>query len=108
MDNHKRMYRVYFEEGLNLRGKRPKRNRSVAHRQPVEGNASSLHECWSMDFVCDQLYNGNRFRALTVVDDYSRRCLAIYAGKSLKGSDVVQVMETVTDNPFIESFNGSF
>ncbi|MDO6811330.1 IS3 family transposase [Zobellia galactanivorans] len=151
MDNHKRMYRVYCEEGLNLRSKRPKRNRSAAHRQPSEGNASSLNECWSMDFVCDQFYNGNRFRALTVVDNYSRKCLAIHAGKSLKGSDVVQVMEAITfgnevlpkrvkvdngsefiskildkwayennveldfsrpgkptDNPFIESFNGSF
>jgi putative transposase len=49
-----------------------------------------------MDFVCDQLYNGRRFRALTVVDNFSRRCLAIHAGKSLKGSDVVQVMETIT------------
>nr|WP_276167402.1 IS3 family transposase [Zobellia alginiliquefaciens] len=151
MDNHKRMYRVYCEEGLNLRSKRPKRNRSAAHRQPNQGNASSLNECWSMDFVCDQFYNGNRFRALTIVDNYSRKCLAIHAGKSLKGSDVVQVMETITfgnevlpkrvkvdngsefiskvldkwayennveldfsrpgkptDNPFIESFNGSF
>ena len=151
MDNHKRMYRVYCEEGLNLRSKRPKRNRSAAHRQPSEGNASSLNECWSMDFVCDQFYNGKRFRALTVVDNYSRKCLAIHAGKSLKGSDVVQVMEAITfgnevlpkrvkvdngsefiskildkwayennveldfsrpgkptDNPFIESFNGSF
>jgi len=151
MDNHKRMYRVYCEEGLNLRGKRPKRNRSAAHGQPSEGNASSLNECWSMDFICDQLYNGNRFRALTIVDNFSRKCLAIHAGKSLKGSDVVQVMEAITfgnevlpkrvkvdngsefiskvldkwayennveldfsrpgkptDNPFIESFNGSF
>ena len=49
-----------------------------------------------MDFVCDQLYNGNRFRALTIVDNFSRKCLAIHAGKSLKGSDVVQVMETIT------------
>ena len=49
-----------------------------------------------MDFVSDQLYNGSRFRALTVVDNYSRKCLAIHAGKSLKGSDVVQVMETIT------------
>lgn len=49
-----------------------------------------------MDFVSDQLYNGSRFRALTVMDNYSRKCLAIHAGKSLKGSDVVQVMEAIT------------
>ena len=88
MDNHKRMYRDFCEEGLNLRSKWPKRNRSAAHRQPAEGNVSSLNECWSMDFVSDQLYNGNRFRALTLVDN-SRECWAIYTGKSLKGSDVV-------------------
>ena len=49
-----------------------------------------------MDFVCDQLYDGSRFRALTILGNYSRKCFAIYAGKSLKGSDVVQVMESVT------------
>lgn len=101
MDNHKRVYRVYCEEGLNLRSKRPKRNRSAAHRQPNEGNASSLHECWSMDFVSDQLYNGSRFRALTVVDNYSRKCFAIHAGKSLKGSYVVQVMKPL---PLVTKF----
>ncbi len=58
-DNHKRVYRVYCEEGLNLRSKRPKRNRSAANRQLSEGNASSLHEWWSMDSICDQLYIGN-------------------------------------------------
>ncbi|MAZ26333.1 MAG: hypothetical protein CL868_04540 [Cytophagaceae bacterium] len=59
MDNHNCVYRVYCEEGLNLRSKRPKRSRCAAHRQPVLGNASSLHECWSMDFVTDQLYECN-------------------------------------------------
>jgi putative transposase len=38
-----------------------------------------------MDFVSDNLFNGRRFRALTVVDNFSRECLAIHAGKSLKG-----------------------
>lgn len=98
MDNHKRMYRVYCEEGLNLRPKRPKRNRSAAHRKPLDGSASSLHECWSMDFVSDQLYDGSRFRALTVVDNFSRKCLSIHAGKSLKGSDVVGAMERITES----------
>lgn len=49
-----------------------------------------------MDFVCDQLYYGIRCRALIVVDNFSRKCLAIHAGKSLKGTDVVQVIDTIT------------
>ncbi len=84
LDNHKRLYRLYCEEGLNLRSKRPKRHRSAANRKPVPGNASSLYQCWSMDFVTDHLYGSTRFRALTIVNNYSRKCLAIYAGKSLK------------------------
>ena len=36
-----------------------------------------------MDFVADQLFDGRRFRALTVVDNYSRTCLAIHAGQSV-------------------------
>jgi putative transposase len=43
--------------------------------------------------VSDNLFNGRRFRALTVVDNFSRECVAIHAGKSLKGEDVVGVME---------------
>jgi putative transposase len=46
-----------------------------------------------MDFVADALFDGRRFRALTVVDNYSRECLDIEVGQSLKGEDVVCVME---------------
>jgi putative transposase len=75
-DNHKRTYRIYKEEGLNLRSKRPRRNKTAAHRQqrPL---LTGPHQCWSMDFVCDQLFDGRRFRALTLVDNYSRECLEI-------------------------------
>ena len=52
-----------------------------------------VDECWSMDFVCDSLFNGHRFRSLTIVDNYSRECLAIEVGQSLKGGDVVEVMD---------------
>lgn len=46
-----------------------------------------------MDFVSDQLFDGRKFRALTLVDNYSRKCLAIQVGQSIKGMDVVEVME---------------
>ena len=45
--------------------------------------------------MSDSLFNGRRFRAPTVVDNFSRECLAIHAGKSLKGEDVVSIMETL-------------
>lgn len=46
-----------------------------------------------MDFVSDALFNGRRFRALAVVDNYSRECLAIHVGRAIRGSDVVDVMK---------------
>ena len=147
--NHKRIYRLYKEEGLNLRSKRPRRRRCAANRlerlQP-----SAANQVWSMDFVSDALFNGKKFRALTVVDNHTRECLAIEVGQSLTGEDVVRALQGLaqqgralpariqadngpefvsisldkwaydnsvvldfsrpgkpTDNPFIESFNGS-
>jgi len=45
-----------------------------------------------MDFVSDQLFDGSRFRALTIVDNFSRRCMAIHPEKSIKGENVVEVL----------------
>ncbi|EAT7400402.1 IS3 family transposase [Salmonella enterica subsp. enterica serovar Bonariensis] len=90
--NHKKTHRIYCQEGLNLRRKRPRRHVSAVHRKqrPV---LTHVDQCWSMDLVSDNLFNGHRFRALTVVDNFSRECLAIHVGKSLRGEDVVGVME---------------
>lgn len=90
--NHKRVYRLYKLQGLNLRSKRPRRNRAAAHRLDRIA-PSHPHQSWSMDFVADQLFDGRRFRALTVVDNFSRKCLAIHIGQSLKGPDVKGIME---------------
>jgi putative transposase len=48
-----------------------------------------------VDFVADALFDGRKIRALTLVDNYSRRCLAIHVGQSLKGTDVVAVREAL-------------
>lgn len=55
-DNHKRVYRVYKEEGLNLRSKRPRRSRSAAHRL-MRFDTPAINRVWSMDFVQDALFN---------------------------------------------------
>jgi putative transposase len=93
-DNHKRVYRLYREQGLSLRCKRPKRNKAVQPRQPRKP-ATQENQIWSMDFVADNLFDGRKLRMLTVVDCYSRQSLAIHVGQRLTGEDVVQVLNHV-------------
>jgi len=92
-DNHKRLRRIYREQGLNLRTKRPSRNRSRQHRvEKVE--AVRANQTWSMDFVADQLFDGRKFRILTIVDNFSKKCPGLFAGQSSKGADVVNFLKT--------------
>ena len=63
----KRCYRLYVEEGLTLRRKRPWRHATAVHREQRRP-ATARDGIWSMDFVAVQLADGRRFRALTVLD----------------------------------------
>ena len=63
--NHKRVYRLYRNDGLSLRLKKPRRNVSAANRDRQLA-ALAANEMWSMDFVSDALFDGRRLRALTV------------------------------------------
>ena len=65
--NHKRVYRLYVEEGLSLRIKRPRRHKTSKPRRG-RTEVQSANECWSMDFMSDQLFDGRRIRLLTIVD----------------------------------------
>jgi putative transposase len=89
--NHKRVYRLYCEEGLNLRAKKRKRP-GAALRIPRQ-QACCLNDTWSMDFAADSLFNGKRFRVLTVVDNFSRECVGIKVGQSLRGDEVVALLD---------------
>lgn len=93
--NKKLVYRLYCEEGLQLRSRTPRRHKSCQVRQQ-EPKATQADESWSMDFMADQLFNGQRFRILTIVDNFSRESLAIRAGQRLTGDDVVKTLETVS------------
>lgn len=85
--NHKHVYRLYELQGLNYRRKRPCGSRSAAHRlSRVQSGRFFQH--WSLNFVADQFFEGRRFRALTVVHNWSPKCLTIHVGQSIKGSDV--------------------
>lgn len=93
--NHKRVYRLYRDDGLSLRLKRPRRNVSAANRdrQPA---ASAANEMWSMDFVSDARFEGRRLRALTVVDAFARAALAIDVDQGIKGEQVFEAMTRIT------------
>jgi len=91
--NHKRVYRIYREEGLNLRCK-TKRKRISGTRIPRQ-DTTAVNQCWAMDFVSDCLFNGKRFRALTVIDIFSRECLTIYADQRINGEKVVKALEMI-------------
>lgn len=85
------VYRLYREEGLTLRTKQPRRRKMVVHRQ-ARCRPERPNEAWSLDFVHDQLSNGQKFRMLTVVDVFSREALAIEVGQRLRGENVVEVL----------------
>ena len=93
--NHKLVYRIYTEEGLQMRRQRPRRNRSCQVRV-ARPAAIRANENWSMDFMADQLFSGQRFRILTLVDNFTRESLAIRVGKRLTGDHVVEILESVT------------
>ena len=90
--NRKRVYWLYREEALQVRTKKRKKKIATQVRIP-QSEASKSDERWSMDFVMDHLVGGKRFRVLTLVDLYSRECLALKAGFSLRGGDVAAVLD---------------
>ena len=85
------IYRLYREEGLSLRTKRPRRRKMVVHRE-ARCQPKHPNEAWSLDFIHDELSNGKKFRALTIVDIFTREGLAIEVGHRLRGENVVDVL----------------
>ena len=91
--NHKRVYRIYRSLALQLR---PRRKRGVRY---VRGNdipaVTRPDERWSIDFVHDRLATGRAFRAFTVIDDFSRECIALDLDFSFSGSRVAQIFDRI-------------
>lgn len=89
--NHKRVHRVYREEGLAVRHRRRKRSSTTRVPRPAPPTAPTVR--WSMDFMRDTLADGRVFRVLNVVDDFSRQCLAMEVDTSLPGLRVTRVLD---------------
>jgi putative transposase len=110
--NHKRVERIWREEGLKVPKRHPKRGRLYFN----EGSCIRLRPCWknhvwSYDFVAERLMDGKKIRLLTVLDEYTRKCLAIEVDYHLTSNDILDTLshlfmtEGVPD--YIRSDNGS-
>ncbi|WP_152562926.1 MULTISPECIES: IS3 family transposase [unclassified Serratia (in: enterobacteria)] len=93
--NPKRVYRIYCELSLNMRIK-PKKRLKRDKPEPLAVPESS-NECWSMDFMHDQLSDGRSVRLLNVIDDFNREALAIEVDFSLPANRVVRTLERLIE-----------
>jgi len=91
--NHKRVERIWRLEGLKVPQKQPKRGRlwlndgSIVRLRP-----EFPKHVWSYDFMQDHTQDGNPFRILNIIDEYTRECLAVRVARSLTHKDVLEVL----------------
>ncbi len=108
--NHKRVARVWRKDGLSLPRRRPRKRYHKAHRVMIE-QATRPNEVWTYDFVHDWCVTGQKLKILTVVDEYTRECLATETRTSIKSSSVLAVLERLVSERgaprFLRSDNGS-
>lgn len=91
--NHKRVFRIWQREGLKVPMKQPKRGRLWLN----DGSCIRLRpqyrgHVWAYDFVQDRTRGGRKFRMLTVIDEFTRECLAIKVARRLNSKDVLEVL----------------
>lgn len=91
--NHKRLYRLYCEEGLQMRHKRPRRWVSAKIRKE-RMDLVRPNQCWSMDFMTDEPFDSRRIRVLAILDNLSRVSPFICIGFRYKGYDVISALNT--------------
>ena len=89
--NHKRVERIWKDEGLKVPKKQPKRRRLwLNDGSCIRLRPTHRDHVWSYDFVMDRTSEGRAFRMLTIVDEYSRECLAIDVARKLTSEDVLE------------------
>ena len=92
--NHKRVQRIYREEGLSIRSKTPRRHRAaMARMAPVK--PTRPNQSWAMDFMHDELVDGSHVRLLTVVDNFTHENLALVPGIGFGAAQVVEALRRI-------------
>lgn len=90
--NHKRLYRLYCEEGLSIRTRSPKRRRACRYRSG-RSEADGMNDVWAMDFMTDRLFDEKPFRILTIVDCFTREALATAARTKFRAYQVIDELD---------------
>ena len=91
--NHKRVERIWRREGLKVPRKQPKRGRLWFNDGScVRLRPSWPDHVWADDFVQARIHDGRAFRMLTIIDEYSRECLAILVARRLRSDDVLHLL----------------
>lgn len=107
--NHKRIERIYREEGLALPRRRPRKKR-LGTKETRAIEATGLERVWSMDFMFDRTVYDLKLKILTIIDEFSRESLEIRVEKRLTSVDVIETLDELFmeyDKPaFIRTDNG--
>ncbi len=91
--NHKRVERIWREQGLKVPKKQPRRRRLwLNDGSCVRLRPESKNHVWSYDFVEDRLRNGRKVRWLNIIDEYTRECLASLPRRHWKHTDIIGVL----------------
>ena len=91
--NHKRVERIWRREGLKVPARQPRRGRLwLNDGSCVRLKPESENHVWAYDFVHIRTWDGRAVRLLTIIDEYTRECLAIRAGRSIRSSDVIDTL----------------
>ena len=91
--NHKRVERLWRREGLKVPQKQPKRGRLwLTDGSCLRRRSEHRHHVWTYDFVAERTHDGRPLKILTVVDEYSRECLALVVARRLRAADVLETL----------------
>lgn len=110
--NHKRVERIWREEGLKLPKKQTKKRRLwLTDGSCVRLRADHKNHVWSYDFVEDKTYNGKKIRFLNIIDEYTHECLASVPRRSWRNNDIIEVLSGLMMSrgcpEYLRSDNGS-
>ena len=110
--NHKRVERIWREEGLKLPKKQIKRRRLwLNDGSCVRLRSEHRNHVWSYDFVADRTVDGKKIRILNIIDEYTRECLASVVSRKFRNTDIIEILSEIMINrgtpEYIRSDNGT-